>query len=373
MGEHLLISAGDPSGDQHAAHLVEALRARRPGLRVTALGGDHLKKVADKFLFPLVGMGGFGFLEPLAKLPQWWSALKRVKATLKEDRPTLVVPVDFYGFNIHVAEAAQAQGLSVTYYISPQVWASRPGRIDRLKRAVNQMLVIFPFEEALYKNAGVPATFVGHPLLEQLPAPAAPSKPLRIGLLPGSRAGVITRHLPLQVGAAKILRERFPEADFVLFKPEGSADSLYTLIRKETPWIRVVTDSKYEDRRGLSVAISVSGTAALENMLLGIPMVIMYRLSAITFALAKRLIRVPFVGIPNLLAGKSVVPELLQDDATPEKLADAAQMFLENTDRASETRTTLLSLRSKLQQGGTQRAADELARLMSLAAVGGAR
>lgn len=360
MADHILICAGDPSGDRHAARLVETLRARRPGLRVTALGGDHLKAVSNRFLYSLVGVGGFGFLEPIVKIPQLWSVLNKIKTVFKNDRPDLVIPVDYYGFNIHVAEVAQAAGIPVTYYISPQVWASRPGRIQRLAKAVNEMLVIFPFEQPLYEKAGVPVRFVGHPLLDRLPSPMPSPLQKTIGLLPGSRQGTIQRHLPVQLGAAELLRKQFPDARFIMFRPAEIPESFYSEVTKHAPWIELSVDADYAQRRSLSAAITVSGTSALENMLFGTPMVIMYKLSAITYQIAKWLIQVPYVGIPNLLAGRLVVPELLQDQATPENLAAAVNEMIKAGGTASALRNELLGLRNTLQDGGTATAADEI-------------
>lgn len=368
MAEHILICAGDPSGDLHAASLVRVLKASRPGLRVTALGGEHLRNIADRFLYPLVGLGGFGFLEPLFKIPQLWWTLQRIKRVLRKDPPQAVIPVDYYGFNIHVARAAQECGIPVLYYVSPQVWASRPERIEQLREAVDRMLVIFPFEEELYRNADVPVTYVGHPLLERLPVPTEPAPGIHIGLLPGSRASTVSRHLPIQLGAARLLRERFPSAQFTLFRPLGIPETFYRSALETFPWIQLVTDENYEIRKRLSVALSVSGTAALENTLLGLPMVIMYRLSAVTYAIAKRLIRVPFVGIPNILSNRAIVPELLQAEATPEKLSQAIGDLLENPQKAAQMRSQLLSLRSILQEGGTEKAAREILSTIGAAA-----
>jgi len=355
-----MIVCGDTSADQHAAALVQALKEKEPNVRISALGGIHLQKSADNFLYPLVGVGGFGFWEPLLKAPQLWRACRIYKKALKNDRPDVVVPMDYYGFNIHIAKKARAAGIPVVYYVSPQVWASRPGRIQKLAAAINKMLVIFPFEEELYRKAGVPVSFVGHPLLEQLPAPAGESFGPTIGLLPGSRRGTVKRHLPLLVQTAEILHQEFPDARCFLFRPEEIEENFYTPFLQHTPWIKLMSDPAYETRKTLWLAIGVSGTAALENMLLGIPMIIMYKLSRLTYAIAKRLIRVSYIGIPNLLASRAIVPELLQEDATPEHLAEAARPYLSTSRRRAEMRQALLALRSTLTGGGSARAAEEI-------------
>ncbi len=357
---HLLVIAGDPSADRHGAALVRALKARKPGVRVTALGGPFLEKEANTFLYPLVGVGGFGFWEPLFKIPQLLKASAKVKEVLAKDPPDLMIPMDYYGFNIRMARLAHQQGIPVTYYISPQVWASRPGRIQKLAEVVDKMLVIFPFEEELYRKAGVTAQYVGHPLLEQLPAPGQPAPVPTIGLLPGSRRGTIKRHLPLLIDTVERLRKKLPEVHYVLFRPEEIEAGFYDEYVRSYPWIEVTSDPQYEARKKLWFAISVSGTAALENMLLGIPMIIMYKLSALTYWIARKIIRVPYVGIPNLLAGKSIVPEVLQQDATPERLCDEATTLLGDAQKRSSIRQALLSLRSTLKEGASARAADEI-------------
>ncbi len=362
---HILIIAGDPSADRHGAALIDSLRAKRPDIRVSALGGDALRQKADAFLYPLVGVGGFGFWEPVVKLPQLWAARNKVKDIIQHDRPDVVVPMDYYGFNIHMARLAHRSGIPVVYYISPQVWASRPGRLEKLAAVINKMLVIFPFEADLYREARVPVSFVGHPLLERLPPPAAESSRPTIGLLPGSRRGTVARHLPLLVQTAELLRRQFPEARCVLFRPAEIEQTFYAPFLKRAPWIELATDTSYDIRKSLWMAIGVSGTAALENMLLGIPMIIMYKLSRLTYWIARSLIRVPYVGIPNLLAGKAIVPELLQDEATPERLAEAATPLLSDRQSRQSMRETLLSLRATLQDGGSSRAAEEILEMIA--------
>jgi lipid-A-disaccharide synthase len=358
---HVLLVAGDPSGDQHAAELATALKQRIPHLKVSALGGTYLQNVADAFLFPLVGIGGFGFWEPLLKLPRLWKARRTIAYLLKKDRPSLVIPVDYYGFNIHVARLAHRKGIPVIYFVSPQVWASRPGRIQQLARVLSKILVIFPFEEALYTAAGLPAKFVGHPLLDRVPAAAAPNRQMTIGFLPGSRWRVAERHLPIMTETAIRLRKFYPQADFVLFRPAEIAASRFAPYLAATPWLRLIQENDFAERRGLWLAISVSGTAALENTLLGIPMVIMYKLSALTYAIARRIIRIPYVAIPNIIAQTAVVPELLQSEAAPDQLVSAARKLLDNPDARSATRQSLLALRARLgSPGAIGRAADEI-------------
>jgi lipid-A-disaccharide synthase len=259
-------------------------------------------------------------------------------------------------FHIHVAEEAHRRGIPVFYYISPQVWASRPGRIKRLARCVKQMLVILPFEEELYRNAGVPVTFVGHPLLDMLPAAveaAAGARP-RVGLFPGSRPSAIRKHLTLLADTARKINEQVA-CDFVIFGVPGRS-SLY-----EGAPFPVVIENDYAERQKLSLAITTSGTVSLENALLGIPMLVMYRLSALNYHLAKLLIRIPYITLANILLKKMLVPELIQHEATPEKLSERAVRMLQDPAELASMRRELLSLKDLL---GTPGASERAARIV---------
>jgi lipid-A-disaccharide synthase len=327
------------------------------------MGGAHLRKKADHFLYPLADVGGFGFWEPILKLPQLWAAWTAFKKVLADDRPDIVVPMDYYGFNIRVAKYAHAAKIPVAYYISPQVWATRAGRVKTLGQTVDKMLVIFPFEEEIYKKAGVHVSFVGHPLVERLPAPAIEASTPTIGLMPGSRRGTMARHLPILIETADQLRKDFPALRCILFRPEEIEEAFYKPYLEKSPWIELKSDPTYEARKTLWLAIGVSGTSSLENMLLGIPMIVMYKLSPLTYWIARMLIQVPYVGIPNLLAGRAIIPELIQDKATPEHLAQTAKPLLLDSTKRAEMRTALLSLRATLQEGGSSRAAEEILKL----------
>jgi lipid-A-disaccharide synthase len=360
----ILFVAGDPSGDIHAARLVAALKRARPGLRAAAVGGPSLKKEADDFLEDLASRGVTGFWEPIMKLGFLAKLLKRIVVFLKTQKPQAVVCVDYYGFNRRVLGVAKAAGVPAYYYVSPQVWASRPGRVNVLKRLTKKMLVIFPFEEKLYKSKGVACKFVGHPLLDQVPAPRDEdfvSAHKQIGILPGSRASEVAKHLPILLGAFDRFQKTFPGAKAVVFASPSLPDSAYDLGGRTR--VRLVRDSNYAERSKLDLALCSSGTATLENALLGLPMVVVYKLSWPTYWIARAIIRVPYIAMANLLAGKKLVPELIQRDATPQKVAAAAVELLESPSRYSKLRKELAALRETLSDGGgssSDRAAREL-------------
>lgn len=354
--KEIFVVAGDLSGDMHAARLVDALR-RRDKVRVRSLGGPNLAAASDAFLANIVSKSAFGFWQPVKQ----YFSMKRIftDVMLKswdESAPDVVVVVDFYGFNIHVAQAAHERGIPVFYYVSPQVWASRAGRVQRLKRFVTKMLVILPFEEKLYRDAGVPAVFVGHPLIDAIPAPSLVSDHQRsvIGLFPGSRGNIFARHLPILLETARIVRKTH-DVDFRLFCP--APDELPAQIEG----IPVFAGTDMAARAALSLALTTSGTVSLENALLGIPMIVFYRLSGFNYRLAKLIVKIPYITMANILAGKMIVPELLQDDAAPASLAAAVIDHLDHPVKRSAMRSELLKLRAQLGTPGvSDRAAAEI-------------
>ncbi|OGS40755.1 MAG: lipid-A-disaccharide synthase [Elusimicrobia bacterium RIFOXYD12_FULL_66_9] len=361
----LLIVAGDPSGDLHASNLIKALKRQDTGARVAAVGGPLCREAADEFLEDLASRGVTGFLEPVLKVPFLLRLGSRLKTFLAERRPAALVCVDYYGFNRRILPMAQAAGVPACYFVSPQVWASRPGRIKILKRLVRKMLVIFPFEEKLYREAGVPVEFVGHPLLDLIPEPSHHTPdadtPL-LGLLPGSRSSELKRHIPLFYEAFRLLRKTRPGMRGLVFASPNQPDSAYGLLPEG---VEIVRESDYERRAALDLAICSSGTATLENALLGVPMVVVYKLSWPTYAIARALVKVKHIAMANLLAGRGVVPELIQRDATPERVAAEAARFLDDADLWTRTREDLLAVRRSLGEPGC---ADRAARAVLIEA-----
>lgn len=353
----ILVVAGDPSGDLHGSHLLRALR--NAGARTAAVGGPLMRLEADEFLEDLASRGLVGFWEPVAKVGFLVRLGLRLKRFLAERRPAALVCIDYYGFNRRVLALAKSAGVPAFYFISPQVWASRPGRVSTLKNLVRRMLVIFPFEERIYREAGVPCTFVGHPLLDLIPAPGrkeAVKPPLQVGLLPGSRASEVSRHLPVFRRAFQLLKRQYPSSRAIVFASPHLPDEAYALPAGAEPE-ELVRENDYSRRARLDLAISSSGTATLENSVLGIPMVVVYKLSWPSYAVARAIVRVPYIAMANLLAGKALVPELIQHEATPERVARAARRLLEDPRRYEALRRELLSLRGLLGEPGAVRRA----------------
>ncbi len=371
----LLLVAGDPSGDLYGSMLISALRRVRPALRIDAAGGPLMKRVmnpGDAFLFDLASMGMTGFVEPFRRIPTFIKLLGELRERLRSSRPDALVCIDFYGFNRRVLSAAKKAGVPAYYFVSPQVWATRAGRIRHIRENVRRMLCIFPFEEKLYRDAGVPVTWVGHPLLDRLPEPkfnGAASEggaPLRLGLLPGSRKSEVRRHLPLFLeSAARILRD-FPKTEVTVFAAPNLSDEFYSRwLKNRSPAsgrrIRLVRENGYEERARQDFVLTSSGTTTIENALLGLPMVVIYKASWPTYLIARAMVRVPYFAMPNLLAGRRLVPELLQGDATAKNISHSALELLGRPKKLAGLRQELLELRATLGgRGAADRAADEI-------------
>ena len=350
-----MIVAGDPSGDLHGSHLIHAIKKASPSLYVAAVGGPLMRQACDEFLEDLAGRGVTGFWEPFLQLGFLLRLGKRLKNFMAERRPAAVVCIDYYGFNRRVLGLAQSLGIAAYYYISPQVWASRPGRIRVLKRLVRRIFVIFPFEEDIYRREGVPCLFVGHPLLDLLPACVEKKEmraPVEVGLLPGSRPSEIGRHLPLFIRAFSQFRRHFPDSRGVLFASAALPDALLRDYRLEG--IEIVRESDYSRRAALDIAFSSSGTATLENALLGVPMVVVYKLSWLSYWVARGLIRVPHISMANILAGRRLVPELIQNQATPENISRAAVALMENPRQYKALKGELRGLRETLKAAAAE-------------------
>src|SRR3989339_309525 len=347
----IFISAGDSSGEIHAAKLVSEIKKIEPGAFVSALGGDNLRNSADRFLFNLIDLSAFGFWAPFKQYFRLRKLFNRIKTLWSADRPDKVILVDYYGFNIHLAKEARGRNIPVYYYISPQVWASRAGRIEKLRKYINKMIVILPFEEKLYKDRGVDAVFAGHPLIDLVPAAQwrYGEKPV-IGIFPGSRPSVAVKHLDTLYKAAALINKSIP-SEFLVFGTDNLKD-LYA----GCPY-KVVFEKDFKQRQNLTLALSVSGTVSLENTLLGIPMVVMYKLSALNYRLAKMLVKIKYITMANILTGKMLVPELIQSDASPEKIANKAIEMLKDRELLRSVSAELASLRSILGNSGSARRA----------------
>lgn len=372
LSKNILLVAGDVSGDLHAASLMRELKAADPEVHLTAVGGKRMQQQADVFLMDLASQGASGFVEPLKKMPLWLNLMKQIRQYLETQNPCAVIVVDFYGFNHQVLGMAAHRGIPCYYYVTPQVWASRQYRAKNLARLTKKMFTIYPFEPAFHQKYGGHAVFRGNPLLDIMPQPrphtaVAPqdvkNHAWKLGLLPGSRRGEITRLAPVFYQAFKQVLKEFPNTQAYLFAlPDADEKELLALLG-ETPHenFHLVKDTHYEMRSQMDFLLACSGTATLENALLGVPMVVAYKLSWMTYHIAKAVIKVPYISLVNLLAQKPLVKELIQGDATPRALAAEAMAAFQNPDKLAAQRQQLLQLRASLGEPGVaKRAAQEI-------------
>lgn len=374
---HVLIVAGEASGDRHGAGLVRASLARDSGLLFEGVGGRAMADAGVTLHQDAAHMGVVGLVEVLRSLRLHLRTLRQLRRILREGRPSLCVLVDYPDFNLALAKTARQVGVPVLYFVSPQVWAWRRGRIRTIARRVDRMLVLLPFEEELYREAGVPVEFVGHPLADEIPGPAdreacrarlglQPAGPV-VGLLPGSRLSEIERHLDPLLEAAARVAGAHPRALFLL--PVAStldAGAVREAVAaRGGPPVRVVEESFDEVVGACDVAAVASGTATLEVGLRGVPLVVFYRTSPLTHAIARRVVRLPWVSLVNLVAGREVAPELIQSDFTAERLAGEIERLLGDGDARGKAVAALEEVAARLRGAGAYDRAAEILVAMS--------
>ncbi|WP_083342393.1 lipid-A-disaccharide synthase [Thiohalorhabdus denitrificans] len=365
----VMVVAGEASGDRIAAGLIREVRGREPEVHFEGVAGPAMEAAGCRALFPSDQLAVVGMTEVLRHFGDIRRVFKGLKARLKEAPPDLLVCVDAPDFNLRLAKVAHKLGIPVVYYVSPQVWAWRRGRVHKIGRIVDHMMVIFPFETEVYEQAGVPVTYVGNPLIERIPAVPeqaqaraaleVPGEAPVVALLPGSRRSEVLRMGPVLLRAAELLGERFPDAHFVL-PVAGPAvgevlDELLT--EYQPPNFHRVTDSLSAAAAADCAAVT-SGTATLETAVVGTPLVVLYKLSPVTFWLAQRLIKVPHIGMVNLVAGREVAPELIQDDAEPGRVSEELGRYLADPAARERARRDLAGVRATLGENPSARAAE---------------
>lgn len=373
----ILVVTGEASGEQHAADLVSALLRRRPDLQVLALGGERLRQAGARVEFDLVSHAVIGFTEALRKLGSFARALRCARGLLEKERPDAVVLIDLPDLNFRIGGMAKALGIPVVYYISPQVWAWRRGRIKTLRRFVNRMLVILPFEEQLYREAGIPVTYVGNPLLDQVRLEADPQEVRRnllgpasgplVALLPGSRSQEIEFLLPTLAEVGRRLMERFSGCRLILpLARTVSADRVSSLLAAARCEAFLLRDRIFAGRAAADLAIVSSGTATLETAILGTPQLIVYRMQPFSYWLARRFVKLPYFGLANLVAGQKAAPEFLQHEFTPDAVFAAAVGLLTDQAAAERQRRAWMGVRQRLgEPGAAERAAGEILDILS--------
>lgn len=367
-----MVVAGETSGDQHAARLVAALQEQLPQAEFYGIGDKHLARQGVHLAASAQDLAVVGLWEVREKLPALARALLNLWHYLKEERPDLTILVDFPDFNFWVARFARHFQVPVMYYISPQVWAWRRYRVRTIARLVDRMVVIFPFEETFYRERGVAVTYVGHPLRETMPK-LPPRTELRrrlgvspqelaIALLPGSRASEINHLLPTLLAGAELVQQQIPNCRFFLPRARTAPPALVSELASQyqVP-LSILSGQVHEVLAASDLAVVTSGTATLEAALLATPMVIVYRLSPLTYQVGRRLIRVDHIGMANLLAEERLFPELIQDHLTPENLAAAIHRILCDAQLPVRWRAGLQRLIQRLGGPGASRRAAQVA------------
>jgi lipid-A-disaccharide synthase len=364
----VMISCGEPSGDLYAGALTSEILALEPDALVTGFGSERLRAAGASLIRDFRGLSVTGLTEALRVIPRSWQNYRALVEAAESAPPDVFVPIDYPDFNFFVARALHKRGIPVVYYISPQLWAWRRGRLKTMKRVADRVLVIFPFEKPFYDEAGVPATFVGHPLLELTGPPVGradffrahgldPARPL-VALLPGSRRNELRALFPDMVRAAAIVAARLPGAQFAIARAPHLDDELFAPLNEWSAAKPVVVEGQTDAvLAGADVAIVASGTVTVQAALHGCPMVVVYRVGPLTYRLGKPLVHVDTYAMVNLIAGRQVVPELIQDAFTPEAAAREALRVLTDSAHAATVKGDLAAVRGRLGSAGASRRA----------------
>ncbi|MBI5093770.1 MAG: lipid-A-disaccharide synthase [Candidatus Hydrogenedentes bacterium] len=359
----IFFSAGEASGDMHGANLIRALRDIDGRVQCEGLGGQRMTDAGMTLRFDLAGKAIMGFTEVVKSLGMIRRLFNETVAYLKEKRPDCLVLIDYPGFNMRLGKRAKALGIPVVYYISPQVWAWKKGRVFELAKFVEKMLVILPFEEELYARAGVQCRYVGHPLLDHLNVASIAGRfrgSTVIGLLPGSREQEIRRHMDVMIEVARGIRMRYPKARFIAPCVDHARESQVRALAGDFP-VETAVGGMYEVLDAARFCLVASGTATLETALFGVPMVVMYRISGLSHWLARRLVSVAHIAMVNILAGRGIVPEFIQDEARAEIVLPAALDLIADTPARAAMLRDLTDLRAGLGgDGASRRAAEEI-------------
>ncbi len=367
-----MLVAGEASGDRHAASLFLELKKRLPDVRGIGMGGRKMAEAGIDIRYDSSDIGVIGLVEVLRHYGDIKRALTLMQTIVREEKPDLLICVDYKEFNFKLAKKATNCGVKVLFYISPQIWAWRPGRVKKYGKVIDRMAVIFPFEVPYYEREGIPVRFVGHPLAEKVhPTESRRSvmKRLRlnaggpvVGLLPGSRANEIKRLLPVMLATAERLMKRFPDIQFVLLQADSVSDeALGTHLQGSRQPVKVVKGETYDVLQCCDAIITTSGTATLEIALMGVPMAVIYRLAPLTYLIGRMLIRVPYIGLPNIVAGRRIVQEFIQHEAKPERIAPEIERVLTDRNYADSMRQALRTVKEKLGTGGGSERMAELA------------
>jgi lipid-A-disaccharide synthase len=355
----LFFIAGEASGDLHTANLVRELKKIRPDIRCVGLGGPRMRAAGVEILFELTQLAAVGFVDVVKKYHKFHDAFHDALDQVKALRPTAVVLTDFPGFNLRFAKEVKQLGIPVVYYISPQVWAWKKDRINSIPKIVDKMLVILPFEKNIYTDPAMQVEFVGHPLVDEV-KPSKDREALKkefglasyktvISLLPGSRKGEVTKILPIMAKTAALLSTRMPGCMFLVAKTAGLDQAMYNcVLRKATFAYKFVEGRVYDCFSVSDFALVKSGTSTLEATIIGVPYVLIYHVSLLTYLIGRLCVTIPYLGIANIIAGKKIIEEFIQHDAEPEKIAAFVHATLSDQKKIAEIKKELKAVKTTI-------------------------
>ena len=362
MPKKIMISVGEPSGDLHAARLLEALNQRPDPPHCFGMGGERMRQAGFEVLVGIEKMAGMGLVEVIRNFSTLYGVLREMRNQMREQRPDLLILVDYPGFNMLLAKTAKRLGVPVLYYISPKIWVWRQGRIHKIAKRVDHMALIFPFEQQYYQQVGLPATYVGHPLVGEVACAATvaearlrlgldPERPV-LGLFPGSRRGEVSALLPELLESARRLSQQQPELQFLLSQAPELSDELFESAMGLDNLHRIKGEAHCAIH-ACDAVVTASGTVTLEMALLDRPMVVIYRMAPLSYAILSRLIRTRWVSLVNIVAEREVVPELLQEQASAEVICGAITPLLSESPQRTAMLEGLAQVRERLGSGNS--------------------
>jgi len=373
-----MMVAGEASGDMHAAKVIEVLLRKNKNLKIFGLGGARMAKAGMEVREDLARQGVMGFVEVVKHLPASLRRLKDCERWLREEKPALLLLVDYPGFNLALAKKAHQLGIPVCYYVAPKVWAWNPGRIKVMKKVIRKLFVIFPFEKGFFRKKGIRAVYVGNPLIEQMNLRPVKKKEILaqfgidiscfpiVCVMPGSRKNEIAKIWPLYLKTSRLLRKSCPDAAFVVPKSRGLEPEDFKGLTPDDPFY-FVEGPAYDLRKACDLGWIKSGTSTLESALLKVPMVVTYKVGAVTGFMAKRFLKIKNVSLVNLLAGRAIVTELLQDKARPKKLLEETNRILDRKDFRDQQIKAFLKIKKEISDPprSSVKVADEIMKLIA--------
>lgn len=368
--KHIFIICAEASGDLHAGNLAKRILEINPDIRISGIGGTFMRQSGANIYCDIKDLAVIGFFDVLKKLPKFFALKKLILQNLKEEKPDAIILVDFSGFNLRLARKIN-RTIPTIYYISPQVWASRPGRVKTIKSYIRKMIVLFKFEEEFYKRYGVNVTYVGHPLLDIVKPTMEKNEFLRkfnlseskttITLLPGSRKQEIKNILPVMLKASTLISQKIKDAQFVIAKsPQLDLNIYNRIISKANIDLKIIEGKTYDCLNIADFCLVASGTATLETAIMQRPFVVIYKMNLLNYLLYRPQVKVPYIGMVNIVAGRKIVPEFIQFKAHPKKISEQVLKILQNPGRLEQMKNDLTQVKSLLGEKGASRRAAQI-------------